>query len=189
MSGNDENRLERPAASPRLCSPPPPSSPEPVGRPTRVPLLDVLFRRRTSVLGVQFFRYLFVGGTAAVVDVTLVYLLTFQVGVHYLLSVAVAFGVGSVVNYVGCVLWIFQPGAHRKREFTAFVVVGAVGLLLNETTVWLLHGQAGAALMSAKIAAVILGTFWNFTLRKTLVFREQLFTNSAKNTTGKGAGR
>ncbi|MGP3970779.1 GtrA family protein [Streptomyces sp. 6N223] len=136
------------------------------------PALDRLFRRRTNALGIQFFRYLFVGGTAAVVDVSLVWFLTYQAGLHYLLSVALAFTCGNIVNYIGCILWIFQPGVNRKREFYAFTVVGATGLLLNEVTVWFLHAQVGAALMTAKITAVALGTFWNFGLRKTLVFRQ-----------------
>lgn len=153
--------------------------------PRRTPLVDHLFHRRANSLGVQFFRYLFVGGAAAAVDVVLVYVLAYQAHMHYLLSVAVAFTFGNIVNYFGCVLWIFQPGAHRRREFSAFTVVGATGLLLNEVTVWLLHAQAGMALLSAKIAAVALGTFWNFGLRKTLVFRQ----HHAKTPTQRCKGR
>ena len=93
-----------------------------------------LFVNTTDNVFVQLFRYLFVGGTAFLVDYGLLYVLTEYCGMHYLLSATLAFIAGLVVNYLISTKWVFRTGAaltNKAAEFTVFALIGVVGLLLN----------------------------------------------------------
>lgn len=138
---------------------------------TRKPVWSRLLGSRTDHVGVQFFRYLYVGGFAAIVDTGLVYLLAYRAHVGYALAVAIAFLVGSAVNYAGCVLWIFPSRRVPHIEIPMFLAVCASGLVINELVVWALHAVAGMALLGAKVIAVAVAMMWNFLLRRLVVFR------------------
>lgn len=90
---------------------------------------------------VQFFRFIFVGGIATLTDLfstTFCYetlglrtahinLFGFDAGL--LIASTVGFVLGLVVNYVLSVLWIFRSeNINRVKEFTAFTVIGLIGL-------------------------------------------------------------
>src|SRR5689334_22397079 len=87
---------------------------------------------------VQFFRYVFVGGLAFVVDFGTLYILTSRAGLHYLVSAAVAFLLGSVANYVLSRMWVFPHRTLQNTtvEFAVFALIGLVGLGLNELGMW-----------------------------------------------------
>jgi len=50
-----------------------------------------LFFERTEDTRIQFFRYIFVGGVATIIDMGSLYVFTSMVGIHYLISAAIAF--------------------------------------------------------------------------------------------------
>ena len=119
---------------------------------------------------VQFFRYLFVGGGSAVVDIGLVYIFAYPLHIHYLLAVALAFLIATLTNYIGSTLWIFDSSGNIKKELTIFTIIGAGGLILNETIIWFLHSELHVAVIVAKLVSTAIVTFWSFGLRKILVF-------------------
>ena len=99
----------------------------------------------TEHLGVQFMRYIVVGGLATVADFGVLVVLTSGLGVHYLISNAAGFVAGLTVNYVLSVLWVFASRKLKSRiaEFTIFAVVGVVGLGLSQLVMYLGVGVAG----------------------------------------------
>lgn len=134
-------------------------------------LIRLLLWRNTDQLWIQAFRYLFVGGFAAVVDTGLVYVFGYRLHVNSVVAVAIAFLVGSAVNYVGCVLLIFRSTRRYRTELTTFLVVSAIGLVINELVIFLLYSRLGVQLIAAKVVAVAVAMLWNFALRRVLVFR------------------
>ncbi len=128
---------------------------------------------RTESTSVQFLRYLVVGGLAFVVDFCSLYVLTSQTGVHYLVSAAVGFLLGLIVNYVLSRTWVFPHRSVRSAslEFAIFSGIGLIGLGLNETGMWLLSSLAGMHYLIAKLCTTAVVFFWNFAARKLSLFR------------------
>ncbi len=120
----------------------------------------------------QLFRYALVGGVALLADLGVLVTLTEMFGVHYLVSAVFGFGVGVTVNYLLSVLWVFTDHALQSRwlEFAVFLVLGIMGLGLNEISLYVLSGVLGAHYVLAKFAATVLTFFWNFGSRKMLLF-------------------
>jgi putative flippase GtrA len=119
---------------------------------------------------IQFFRYLFVGGTAAVVDVGSLYFLTSRFGLYYLLSAAIAFLLGIATNYLLSILWVFRTTGQLKKEILLFVLIGFSALLLNEAIMYSLVSIMSIFYLLAKLISIAITMMWNFGLRKKFVF-------------------
>lgn len=137
-------------------------------------LFDKLFLRKAANIWVELLRYLFVGGSAFVVDYGLLYLLVEFAQVHYLSAAAIAFVAGLTVNYMLSITWVFSSDANsfsRKAEFTIFAVIGVVGLGLNEAIMWVMTDKVGCYVMVSKLVSTAVVFGWNFGARKFILFR------------------
>jgi putative flippase GtrA len=131
-----------------------------------------LFKGETNDTLVQLFRYLLVGGLAFVIDFAALYLLHRFAGLHYLLSAALAFGLGLATNYSISILWVFDQRSVKNPlvEFAIFGALGVMGLGITELTLYLLTGLLGFDVMLSKALATAITFAWNFASRKILLF-------------------
>jgi len=129
-----------------------------------------LFFERTEDTKIQFFRYIFVGVVATIIDMGSLYVFTSMAGIHYLISAAIAFVFGVMANYLMSIVWVFKTTGNFKREITLFVIIGLGGLILNEIIIWLLVEKVSLYYMIAKAIAVVIVLVWNFGMRKKFVF-------------------
>jgi len=126
----------------------------------------------SSLLTWQFIRYLYVGGLSFLVDFTCLYYLTEHIGMHYLISATLAFSLGLTTNYLLCLAWVFdfRRMPNRWHEFMVFSAIGLFGLVLNNLLLWLLTEHAGLYYLVSKIIATAAILFFNFSLRRWLLF-------------------
>lgn len=123
--------------------------------------------------GSEFFRYLLVGGFAFGCDTFTLFSLTRCLKVNYLVSGAVGFLVGTAVNYVLSRSWVFQKRTLRNTpaEVTIFMLIGIVGLGLNEWILWFFQSKLGIYYLYAKGVSGVTVFMWNFGARKVALFR------------------
>jgi len=128
---------------------------------------------RTDHFVVQFFRYFWVGGVAAIADIGVFTALTKVFHLHYLLSNLVGFLVGLLTNYSLSVLWVFSKRTVKSgaAEFGVFAAIGVLGLGLNELILYIVHGRLHYDVILSKVFATGVVFVWNFLGRKLLLFR------------------
>jgi len=133
---------------------------------------EKLLLYKTDNSFVQFFRYTCVGGLAFVIDYGLLFILTDICGVYYLISAAFAFLFGLTINYILCVVWVFQKRKlHNKSlEFGVFAMIGVIGLCFNELFIWSLTEYVHFHYLVSKIFAAGVVYLWNFFARKFMLF-------------------
>lgn len=144
-----------------------------------------LFVGDTDNTFIQFFRYLFVGGLATVVDWGLSALLFFLVFQQHwaILCNGLSFTAGLIVNYFLSTFWIFKNSKINNRflEFLSFAAIGLVGLLITFGVTWgfevLLANITPLYQIIAKVISTALSFFWNFFARKFLIFNKTKETN------------
>jgi len=126
----------------------------------------------SSLLTRQFIRYLYVGGLSFLVDFACLYYLTEHIGMHYLISATLAFSLGLTTSYLLCLAWVFdfRRMPNRWHEFMVFSAIGLFGLFLNNLLLWLLTEYAGLYYLVSKIIATAAILFFNFSLRRWLLF-------------------
>ena len=131
-----------------------------------------LFVEPTVNPALQFFRYAFVGGFAAIVDWAALYLLTL-LGLHYMVSAVFAFIAGLLVNYALSKRIVFnaeKPRVGKAAEFAGYAITGGVGLGLTELILYLLTEKAGLHFIVSKIIATAVVLVWNYLSRKLLLY-------------------
>lgn len=139
-------------------------------------IFNVLFVKKSNHGFIQLFRYIFVGGTAAFVDIGSLFLFTSGFHIHYLISAFFAFILGTIVNYIFSVLWIFETTGRRGLEIFLFTLVGFGGLLLNELILWIAVEKVGIFYLLGKFISVAIVLVWSFSLRR-LLFRKLVKAN------------
>lgn len=135
-------------------------------------LFNKIFVEPTTNIWIQLIRYGFVGGFAFLADYGSLYLLTDVVGLHYLWSAAFAFSIGLTVNYLLSISYVFNASRKAKLwvEFTVFLVIGVIGLGLNELIMWCGCEWIGLHYMIVKLISTGVVFFWNFLARKFILF-------------------
>lgn len=131
-----------------------------------------LFFSSTNNPYIQFFRYIFVGGSAFIADAGILFVLS-VLGLHYLIAAIFANGVGLVINYILSKAVVFaQDSKHfgHLGEFTVYGIIGLIGLILNESFMYFFTDKLGIYFMLSKIISAVIILFWNFVARKFLLY-------------------
>ncbi len=134
--------------------------------------IQSIFKGKTNNTLLQLFRYTFVGGFAFLVDIGTLYFLTEFFHIHYLVSAGIAFIFGLTTNYILSVLWVFNSRMAKNRwvEFFLFALIGLVGLGFTELFLWILTDILLIYYLFSKIITTIFVYFWNFFVRKYMLF-------------------
>jgi len=120
----------------------------------------------------QLFKYGFVGGIAYSVDFGSLFFLTEVFKIHYLISAAIAFILGLLINYALSIFLVFPKRTltDKRVEFLLFSIIGLVGLGLNEVIIWFFTELTHFHYLISKMLSTVVVFFWNFFARKKLLF-------------------
>ncbi len=145
--------------------------------------IKALFMAKTHNTFIQFFRYLFVGGFASVVDWGVLWLLYDKLGAFSFIgradeyiSIAIAFLCGLFVNYILSMHFVFTGIAKNKThtsKFPVYLITGVIGLLFTELFMLLFDGVFGIHYMVAKIITTAIVFLWNFGSKKIILYRKR----------------
>ena len=135
-------------------------------------MFDKLFHQRTDNIFIQMFRYVFVGGTAFIVDFYFLYFFSDIFGIYYLISGVLSFIISVIVNYIMSTKWVFnQENIDNKiLEFNLFLLISAIGLVFTEILLWLFTDIFGLYYLISKIISAIIVMFWNFIARRIMFY-------------------
>jgi len=126
----------------------------------------------------QFFKYCVGGATAFMVDFSLLYALTDIFQLWYIWSATFSFIIAAFVNYAIQRYWTFKSFQTKAtRQFIHFLLVQIVGLIINNSTMYLLVEAFGIWYLLAKALAAIIVLVWNFIISKKIVFGDKKNNN------------
>ena len=130
---------------------------------------------------IKIILYLFVGGTAALVEWGLFYLflyyllanLGFSLDTLTLVATALAFGMSTLYHYfLGNVL-VFDSGSkyNKGKELSLVFLVSIMGLAFNLMFMYVFVGLLNWQPMVAKVITSCIVVVWNYLSRKKWIFR------------------
>lgn len=116
----------------------------------------------------QFMKFGVVGIIAFFIDYGLLFVLTEFGGINYLVSATISFTASVIFNYIASMRYVFthKQDMSRRREFVIFVVLSAIGLVINNMCMWAGVEIFGIHYMITKIGATAIVMVWNFVTRK-----------------------
>jgi putative flippase GtrA len=130
--------------------------------------------RITELLDIPLIRYILVGGTAYIIEISFIYFLIY-LGIHEIIAVAVGFWVGFIVAFFLQKIFAFRNKAksikHVAKQTILYSILVAVNYIFTLLTVSLLSPVVG--LLIARTIALLVTTIWNYFIYKELIFKQQ----------------
>ena len=130
---------------------------------------------------VKVILYLFVGGTAALVEWGLFFLFFYYLLVGLGLSVdtltmvatALAFGLSTLYHYFLGNILVFDSGSKydKSKELSLVFLVSIMGLVFNLVLMYIFVGVLAWQPMFAKVLTSCIVVVWNYLSRKKWIFK------------------
>ncbi len=121
----------------------------------------------------QFLKYCIGGGLAFFVDIVGLYVFTEFFGFWYILSATLSFILAAIFNYLYQRFITFKSqDKNYTKQFILFVVIALVGLLINNSILYILVESFGIWYMFAKAFAAAIVLIWNFWANKKFTFKK-----------------
>ena len=130
---------------------------------------------------VKIILYLFVGGTAALVEWGLFYLFFYYLLVGLGLSIdtltmvatALAFGFSTLYHYFLGNILVFDSGSKydKSKELSLVFLVSIMGLVFNLVLMYVFVGLLSWQPMLAKVITSCIVVVWNYLSRKKWIFK------------------
>lgn len=144
-------------------------------------------RRKPSKKGVretlsQLYRYTFVGGAAAVVDIGSFALFSGTFQIDYRIATIFSFTLGALVNFSLCNWLVFKGKlAPLWLVFIRHYLSGIYGLLINEVSmISLVELLRFEQLILAKIISTGVAFIFNFLIKKFYVYNNSYYSTIDK---------
>ncbi len=138
-------------------------------------MIEKLLKEQTNNTLIQIFRYTLSGAISVTVDIYFLLFFTEVMGIHFLLSAAMAYVLSVIVNYMTSINWVFNQ--HNNRNVAAqlgiFMITGLICLCILESAMWHLTHAAHFHYMEAKIFIMLATSLLNFHLRRYLLSTAQ----------------
>ena len=136
-------------------------------------LFKKFFIDNTDSSLIQFVRYFFVGGIAAIVNIGSLSLFVELFKINYIISNILAFILGLLVNYILSkrIVFTHDTSINRGIEIMMYVIIGVLGLGFDTLILWIFTSKFKFYYMLSKIISTMLTFIWNFFARKILYIK------------------
>lgn len=119
-----------------------------------------------------FIKFGITGVSGLTIDFALTWFFKDELDVNKFVANAIGFSAAVTSNYLINRNWTFKGNKSKAGpQFTAFVTVSLIGLLLNSGIIYVLDNVLQVNFYLSKAAAVFLVFFWNFSANYFVVFR------------------
>lgn len=148
-------------------------------------LRNTLFGK-TEDTKIQIARNAIVEGIRYCTNIAILWLLTDKIlGSNHLgISTAIASLLAGLLNYALSAIWVFHKTEKKAGkslvQFGIFTLIGAVGLAINIGITTLLTNKCGVYYLISNTIAQITVFFFNFFMRKKIVFERGSKNNQAE---------
>jgi len=79
----------------------------------------------------QIIKFCLTGGLCTVIDFGVLFALTEQIGLSYVISNIISVSLSTIVNYILSKIIVFNF-SNTLRNFVVFIILSIVGLIINE---------------------------------------------------------
>ena len=124
-----------------------------------------------KTLILKFLKFCVVGFSGMVVDFGVTWLCKEKFGWNKYISNSLGFILAATNNYLWNRLWTVEStSTNIPIEYGKFFLISVIGLIINNLTIYLLHGKLKWNFYLAKIFAIGVVTIWNFTMNYFFTF-------------------
>lgn len=118
-------------------------------------------------------RYFFVGGLAAAVDIGIFTVAVKVFEFDWFYVALFSFVLATALNYILSIRYVFESGVRfeKKVEVSLVFLVSGIGLVINQSVLWLQIEAAGIDEVLSKLLATGTVFLWNYMARSQFIFK------------------
>lgn len=121
---------------------------------------------------IAFIKFGITGVSGLTLDFALTWLFKDELHFNKFVANAIGFSVAVISNYLINRNWTFKDKKSKAGpQFSAFVTVSLIGLLLNSVIIFLLDNRMNVNFYISKAVAIFIVFFWNFSVNYFFVFK------------------
>lgn len=133
--------------------------------------LSALFRLVPPKI-MALIRFGITGLSGLLIDFALTWFFKDELGINKFAANGIGFCAAVISNFLINRNWTFKGNrAKAAPQFTAFLLVSVIGLLLNSSIIYVLDDQLKVNFYLSKAVAIFLVFFWNFSANYFFVFK------------------
>ncbi|MGF7141160.1 GtrA family protein [Roseimarinus sediminis] len=128
-----------------------------------------------NVFILKFIKFCAVGGSGVFIDFGLTYLCKEKLKLNKYVSNSIGFLIAASSNYVLNRIWTFNStNQNITTEYFIFILIAIIGLLINNSALWIIHRKMKYNFYLSKIGAIGVATLWNFLFNYFYTFSNTL---------------
>jgi putative flippase GtrA len=116
----------------------------------------------------QIIKFCLTGGLCTVIDFGVLFVLTEQIGLSYIISNIISVSLSTIVNYILSKIIVFNF-SNTLKNFIVFVVLSIIGLVINEGLIILCVNVFTIDYKVGKIIATGVVMCFNYLTRKYML--------------------
>jgi len=129
----------------------------------------------------QFIKFGIVGVINTVLDYMLFATFFYLLDIHYLWANAMSFSIAVTNSYVLNRRWTFRSDNPRwQKEAIKFLIINIIGLGISELILFIFVEHFQVHQLLAKVGAIVVVLFWNFTGTRLWAFKPVPPTSTAQ---------
>ena len=134
------------------------------------------------LLAPDFIKFVIAGLLSVMIEYAVLILFVEKIHLNILFSNSISFVTASTFNYIISRMWVFGKSNKRIRhELFLFFATGCIGLVINQSIMWVLVDKYQLNYKIAKLFAILVVVVWNFLTKKFLVFSDNTKKVSCSN--------
>lgn len=119
----------------------------------------------------QIIKFCFTGGLCTVIDFGVLFVLTEQIGLSYVISNIISVSLSTIINYILSKVIVFNF-SNTLKNFIVFVILSIIGLAINEGLIILCVNVFIINYKIGKILATGVVMCFNYLTRKYMLKEE-----------------
>lgn len=130
---------------------------------------------------VQFYRYIVVGGSAAVLNISIYNILITISSMNYEIAGFIGYMTGFLLNFTFSKKWVFKNTSEKYvHQVAVFLTIALIGLFINNSVLYIFVHHFGINKSIAYFIATGVAFLWNFSAHKLITFNYNLFKNKVE---------
>ena len=138
--------------------------------------MELITKHKSLIM--EMLRFALVGGTAFLLDFSVMYVFQEYVfrGEHVFIAVFLGYTVGLIYNFLLSSGYVFKNGFQKIKgkeisSFVIFTIIGLVGLLLTDILMFIFINILAIKYTVAKKISAGIVMFWNYLARKIIIYK------------------
>lgn len=116
----------------------------------------------------QIIKFCITGGMCTVIDFGVLFVLTEQIGLSYVISNIISVSLSTIINYILSKVVVFKF-SNTLKNFLVFIILSIIGLLINEGIIVLCVDLLIVNYKVGKVLATGVVMCFNYLTRKYLL--------------------